>query len=981
APNGAAQEALICEVYRKYRINPEQIGYVEAHGTGTRLGDPVEANALARAFKQFTDRKQYCAIGSAKAHIGHTSASAGVIGLIRILMSMRHGRIPGLLHFKQLNPLIEFGDSAFYINTEAQDWRRTGDRPLMAALNSFGHSGTNVHLVVSEYRPQHAAADYRHPALVPLSAKDPERLHDMLLNLHAWLSAHRDAVRLHDIAYTLQTGREAMTDRIIFIVDDVAELIDKLQAVIDGQTVAHCFSAQLDGNRNRIPLFAADEDSRDMVEKWLAKGKLDNIAELWLQGIAVDWHGLYQTFKPQRIHLPGYPFAKEHYRARREAGQSQAAHLHPLLHSNTSDLLEQRYSSIFTGHEFFLADHRIAGQKLLPGVVYLEMARAAVEQAGGRLDGRDACMQLEQIVWARPLAVADGVAQTVHIALFPEDGGRIRFDIYTDVGRAVRALGVEARTARPTEPVLHSSGTATFSTAGNPPDLDLADLQARINQRRFSGEECYKIFKSLEIDYGLSFQGLESLDVGHQQVLAKLRLPATGRDQFVLHPSLMDSALQAVLGLAIAGDGEFSGSTKPMLPFALAKLVIERPCTDSMWAWVRDSAGSTRDDNIRKLDIDLCDEQGRVCVQMQGFSARVLDGVMQQSERIATLMRQPAWQDAEPVVADDAADYAQHWVMLYALDRISATSIEAGLEHAVCVELQTAAQTIEKRYQDLALQLFARIKQLIADKAKGRTLVQLLIPGDDEQVLMQGLAGLFKTAHLEYPDFFGQIIAVDRHETGDGLLAKIIENRACPDDVQLRYRNQRRQTIAWRELPAPDAGDTMPWRDHGVYLITGGLGGLGLIFAKDIAAKVRNPALILTGRSDLSAEKQAELDAITALGATVEYRKADSAEQQAVNGLVQSIVADFGHLHGVIHSAGVIADSFIAKKTPDSFSSVLAPKVAGTVCLDEASADLPLDVFVLFSSASAISGNPGQADYAAANGFMDAYADYRNSLV
>ena len=151
APNGLAQEELISSVYQRYGIDPTQISYIEAHGTGTKLGDPVEANALVRAFRRFTDRQHYCAVGSAKAHIGHTAASAAVIGLIKILLSMKHHRLPGLLHFKELNPTIAFEGSAFYVNREPVDWRSSDGRPLMAALNSFGHSGTNVHLVVREY--------------------------------------------------------------------------------------------------------------------------------------------------------------------------------------------------------------------------------------------------------------------------------------------------------------------------------------------------------------------------------------------------------------------------------------------------------------------------------------------------------------------------------------------------------------------------------------------------------------------------------------------------------------------------------------------------------------------------------------------------------------------------------------------------------------------------------------------------------------
>ncbi|WP_374192067.1 SDR family NAD(P)-dependent oxidoreductase [Bacillus sp. XF8] len=153
APNGLAQERLLMDVYKKYDIHPSNISYVEAHGTGTKLGDPIEVNALIRTFKRFTSKEHYCVIGSTKSSIGHTGAAAGVIGLIRVLLSMTYRQIPRLINFNNLNPLIALQQSPFYINTETVEWVPSKDKPLLAAINSFGHSGTNVHLVVQEYQP------------------------------------------------------------------------------------------------------------------------------------------------------------------------------------------------------------------------------------------------------------------------------------------------------------------------------------------------------------------------------------------------------------------------------------------------------------------------------------------------------------------------------------------------------------------------------------------------------------------------------------------------------------------------------------------------------------------------------------------------------------------------------------------------------------------------------------------------------------
>src|SRR5262249_39790642 len=171
------------------------------------------------------------------------------------------------------------------------------------------------------------------------------------------------------------------------------------------------------------------------------------------------------------------------------------------------------------------------------------------------------------------------------------------------------------------------------------------------------------------------------------------------------------------------------------------------------------------------------------------------------------------------------------------------------------------------------------------------------------------------------------------------------------------------------------------FKDQGVYLITGGLGGLGLLFAREILAQTRQSRVVLTGRSALSEEKQALLDGLSAQAGRVSYRQADVSDPDQVKGLIASIQAECGQINGILHCAGMIADNFILKKAVAEFSRVLAPKVSGAYNLDQASQDVELDFFALFSSIAGAMGNLGQADYAAANGFMDQFAAYRNGQV
>ena len=259
-------------------------------------------------------------------------------------------------------------------------------------------------------------------------------------------------------------------------------------------------------------------------------------------------------------------------------------------------------------------------------------------------------------------------------------------------------------------------------------------------------------------------------------------------------------------------------------------------------------------------------------------------------------------------------------------------------------------------------------------------MVQIVVSTQGKQQLFSGFSGLLKTARLENARLTGQLIEVEPALETERIIEILTDNRLSPNDNHIRYQDGKRYVADWSEVET-DCEVNVPWKDRGVYLISGGAGGLGLIFAKEIADKVKEATLILTGRSPLQADKEGQLKELEDLGARIIYKEVDVTQAKAVADLIQTIQADFGRLNGIIHSAGVIRDNFIIKKTKEELQAVLAPKVAGLVNLDQASKDCNLDFLILFSSVAGAFGNPGQADYATANAFMDAYAKYRESLV
>jgi amino acid adenylation domain-containing protein len=236
APSVEAQAAVIRSAQLAAQVSPETISYVEAHGTGTPMGDPIEVAALTQAFRQQTDRQQFCGLGSLKSNIGHLDAAAGVAGLIKTALALHHRQLPPTVHCQTPNPQLHLTSSPFYLMDTLQPL--SGDSPLRAAVSSFGIGGTNAHMILQE-APTIAAVDspsatpeFTAPLLFPLSAKTPTALSARVQQLIDWLqrSAEITSTDFAHLAHTLQVGRQAMIHRAGFIASQPSELLQQLQA-------------------------------------------------------------------------------------------------------------------------------------------------------------------------------------------------------------------------------------------------------------------------------------------------------------------------------------------------------------------------------------------------------------------------------------------------------------------------------------------------------------------------------------------------------------------------------------------------------------------------------------------------------------------------------------------------------------------------------------------------------------------------------
>ncbi|MBU1169058.1 MAG: SDR family NAD(P)-dependent oxidoreductase [Proteobacteria bacterium] len=338
APNPKAQADLLVSAYRRAGIDPGTVGYMEAHGTGTALGDPVEINALKTAFDTlYRDAgkpealEPHCGLGSVKTNIGHLELAAGIAGVIKVLLQMKHKTRVKSLHCDTVNPYITLEKSPFYIQRDTGPWPSLedgngNDLPRRAGVSSFGFGGVNAHVVMEEYtgpavwESELIGIPILQPVLIPLSAKTGEQL-----NTHAWqliraikTGKFTDRV-LSSMAYTLQTGRDAMAERLVIIAGSVRELADKLKTFIDHQGHPHpakvegLYRGRIKADKELLSLFESDDDVHKALDAWIDKGKLEKLAILWTRGGDVDWNRLYDGARPRRIHLPTYPFARERY--------------------------------------------------------------------------------------------------------------------------------------------------------------------------------------------------------------------------------------------------------------------------------------------------------------------------------------------------------------------------------------------------------------------------------------------------------------------------------------------------------------------------------------------------------------------------------------------------------------------------------------------------------------------------------------------
>ncbi len=1040
APSMQGQAAVIAQALGIAAVDPRTVSYVEAHGTATGLGDPIEVAALTTAFAQNTDEIGWCGLGSVKTNIGHLGAAAGVAGLIKTVLVMEHGLIPASLNFEQPNPKLALATSPFYVNATLSRWPE-GPGPRRAGVSSFGVGGTNAHAVLEQAPPVARPRGEARPAhLLQVSARTETALGTLLDRLATRLREHPD-LELADVAYTLRHGRRELGHRAAVVAADTADAAAALgdakrrvTAAVPARPprVAFLFSGQgsqyagMGGQLYRTePVYrAAVDECLRILAAVLSEDPGDKGPD-----------GLDTNLRALLLDPPDSPVQ----RARADATLGQTALTQPALFTVEYALARLWMSwgvrpEAMIGHsigEYVAAT--LAGVFTLPEALGLVAARGRLMQsmpAGAMLavqldeaeasrrlpdglalatiNGPGACVVAGPGPLIEQFAVAldaDGIGskvlRTAHAFHSP-----MMEPILADFRALVAAVG-------PRAPQSAFLSNVTGDWIGTAEATDPSYWARHLREPVRFGDCLGRLLAEgevllLECGPGKQLAGLARMHLPRSAPAPLTSLPGPGEkrtDVEVLYASAgrlwvsgtaLDSQtfgapgyrvplvpypyerkrywVEATLGVpGTAGYQEASGP-RPVDDWFTVPVWREEPHTSAgpvpsrCLVFVAGVAGQEVRDRLCAAGVEVIEVRpGTGFARLAPRCYQLSPGQREDYDALLT-----------DLVADGGAP--DRVVHTWALD-----SPAAGADpDAAWAAQDRGFFSLPGLVQaSAAAQLTVHLDVLTAG-------TQDVLGGDANRPEHATVAGIAKVVPQEYPAISVRHIDV-ADGTPAGLDAALTELRREPEGGAVALRGGRRWVQDYRPVRVPAGAGSGGLRDGGVYLITGGLGGLGITLAEDLAHRVQ-AGLVLLARSPLPPRDQwqtylhvhgatertgraiAAIRRMEAAGARVLTLVADVTSVADLRAVRERVLAEFGRLDGIVHSAGVAGGGMAEVKQRPVAEAVLAPKLRGTLALRVAFGDLPVDFVALFSSVTSVAGGFGQVDYCAANNFLDAYA-------
>jgi acyl transferase domain-containing protein len=1033
APSVDGQAQVIGQALGMAEVDAGSVQYIEAHGTGTTLGDPIEVAALKKAFHAHGADESRCALGSLKTNIGHLDTAAGAAGLIKTVLALENQLLPPTLHFKAPNPKIDLQRGPFYVSAEPREWP-AGATPRRAGVSSFGIGGTNAHVVLEEAPKVEPSSGSRPRQLLVLSARSHMALEQATDRLAAFLGENPRA-NLADVAFTLQEGRRAFEHRRVLVARSIEEARTALSArdpkrvftqapELRDRPVVFLFPGQGSQHVNMgRELYQLEPTFRDYV---------DRASEILRPMIGRDLRTLL---------FPADGEVEEATRQLTQTGNTQPA------------LFVIEYALAQLWMELGIRPQAMVGHSIgeyvaacLAGVFSFEDALALVAARGQMMQSLPSGSMLsiplsEDETLARlssRLSLAVVNSPTSCVAAGPEDEIAALDAQLTKEGIASRRLHTshafhskmmdpildefarrvaKVRLSRPKVPYLSNvSGTWINAHEATDPGYWARHLREPV---RFA--------KNLAALFTAPERVL--LEVGPGRTLGALARQAApaGTTPAVLpslsHPQDRQSDLSFLLGtlgrLWISGvsmewnrlyarerrqrvvlptypferERYWIDARKPSANEAVAqpKATLRKRSDVTDWFYLPAWKQSRLPAAPRRLD----GQRWAVLVDAGGVGQRVAQRLEALGAHVTKVSEGDSFQrSSDRELTIDPRDPA-HYTRL--LDELG------GMPDKI-VHLWSAGSWSFEHQQTVGFYGLTRLAQAIAAR-DGRTQIAVvttnlhLVTGDESLSPDKAtLLGPCKVIPVEHPQIACRAIDLTRVQGPqlDRLVAELVSDAREP---VVAYRGTRRFVETHEAAPLA-AADTTRLRERGVYLITGGLGKMGLATAELLAKKYR-ARLVLAGRSsfperdeweawlaahdanDPTSRKIVRLLAMESAGAELLIARTDISDRAQLDVLLARAQLRFGELHGVIHAAADLGDHArvtIADASHAACDSQFAAKVRGTMHLGDALRGRPLDFVLLASSIATVTAGAGFAAYAAANQFLDAFAQQQSQL-
>jgi amino acid adenylation domain-containing protein len=953
APGVEGQVEVIRAALAQNGVDPGSIHYIETHGTGTTLGDPIEIQALNDAYGR--DGGAPIAIGSIKSNLGHTDAAAGVAGLIKAALALKHNRIPRSLHFDTPNPHIDFGGRLFVADRELS----FSASPRRAAVSAFGIGGTNAHVILEQppVSPAAQAPVVQPSRVLPVSARSEAALRDACVDLARALG--RTDATVDDVAYTLQQGRREYAHRHVVIAGSASEAQADFETRGRGigawPAASHGRSAWLfSGQGSQQPGMARVlYESQPIAREWidvsaeLARRHLGRDLRDMLCG---DAHGIHET----RFAQPAL-FALQYALAR--TWQSFGVTPSALIGHSIGEYAAACLAGVFS----------------LEDAMFLVCERGRLMHecpTGSMLSVRLSESDLRSMIAAEPIDIA-AVNAPGSCVVSGDSEAIARFQArLTAAGRASRLLFTErafhsrhmatAEDAfeRAVKHVRRSAPAVPIVSTVSGEWLTNEDAMDPVRWRR-QMREPVRFFDALRtLD---SREALTLIEIGSDNTLAALALQIITDERRCITSS--QPSLPAAVGRVWAAGtsvewnriGPNRGRRVPLpaYPFQRAPhwgearskrpvASLERPIDEwfSIEAWYRSSLAASPRAIAGESWLLVADEE-----------QRELAGILEQrGAHVSTASSSPE------AVARIRADRPSHVVLC---TRRSQGDLNRALDLGLH-RLLDCVRALGDDSRDVSLTL---VTEDVRD-----------VTGSEDVDASQAPAiGVLKVVPYEYPHIRCRHIDVS---AGSMSTALVDELTSSSDDASVAHRGGHRWLPSWPSIAIPRAKPV--FRDAGTYLITGGFGGVGLTLARHLGESFK-ATVALVGRSGPPASEEwtSVRAAIEAAGGTVCTYAADVGDAEAMRTVVEDVRRRFGAIHGCVHAAGVIdRGGVMHRRDRASMDAAIRAKVHGTEVLSRLLQGEPLDFLILCSTLASLlpQAKFGQAGYAAANEYLDAFA-------